>query len=425
MSDAKQAEGASTDTFFVEAILKEISDIVSSIDDAQQVMDRLVSLACMMLGVRTCSLVLVNLETQEMRIRAAHGLGEEVMRRFRQRVGEGITGHVAETGKPLLIENVETHPLFRRKNRNRYQTKSLLSVPLIHNNETIGVLNVNNRTDGLVFKRSDELLLSILANLVVIALDKAKMRETAIKFERYEAELRVAQHIQECMLPRSVPEQEHWEIAVRNVPAHAVAGDFFDLIPLPDGRTCVVIGDVCGKGVPAALYMARVLGYFRVAAKIQGEADKIMSFVNELLAGEWTEQTFVTATVCVLGKDGRKMSICSAGHPKPYRMKAGAPEAQALGVQGDLPLGIESGVPFAAVEIAAAPGDVFVFYTDGVTDAKNPEGNILGIEPLKDAISRNASSVETLADAIVSEAEAFAEGQTRADDITLLVIKRT
>ena len=425
MGDAKQAEGASTDTFFVEAILKEISDIVSSIDDAQQVMDRLVSLACTMLRVRTCSLVLVDLETQEMRIRAAHGLSEEVVRRFRQRVGEGITGHVAETGKPLLIENVETHPLFRRKNRSRYKTKSLLSVPLIQNNETIGVLNVNNRTDGLVFNRSDELLLSVLANFVVIAMDKAKMRETAIRFERYEAELRVARHIQECMLPREVPAQEHWEIAVRNVPAYAVAGDFFDLIPLPDGRMCVVIGDVCGKGVPAALYMARVLGYFRVAAKTRDGAEKITSFVNELLAGEWTEQTFVTATVCVLDKDGRKMSICSAGHPKPYWMKEGAAEAQALDVQGGLPLGIESGVHFAGVEIEAEPGDVFVFYTDGVTDAKNPEGKILGIEPLKDAIGRNASSVETLADAIVSEAEAFAEGQTRADDITLVAIRRT
>ena len=78
-----------------------------------------------------------------------------------------------------------------------------------------------------------------------------------------------------------------------------------------DGRTCVVIGDVCGKGVPAALYMARVLGYFRVAAKVQGEADKIMSFVNELLANEWTEQTFVTAAVCVLDKGGRRMSVSS------------------------------------------------------------------------------------------------------------------
>lgn len=411
------------ETYVLETILKEISDVVSSIDDAQKVMDELVRLTTTLLKVGNCSLVLIDPGTEELRIKAGFGLRPEVVQNFRQRIGEGITGWVAKTGKPLLVEDVETHPLFARRSSNRYSTKSLLSVPLIHRQQVIGVLNVNNRNDGGVFTRSDELLLSVLANFAVIAIEKAHMRGKLIEQERYEADLRVAREIQERILPGELPCKERWELAARNVPARAVAGDFYDVIPVAEDHTCVVLGDVCGKGVPAALYMARVLGYYRVVAQIRQGPSDIMAFVNDLLAAEWSERTFVTATMCVFDNQTGRISFCSAGHPVPYLLRENG-EVTAVDIGHGLPLGIESGMPFDSTQQETLPGDTFVFYTDGITEAKNAAGDMFRDERLMAVMSAHRGSAESLAQKIVAAVEEFSGVDNQSDDITLVVIKR-
>jgi signal transduction protein with GAF and PtsI domain len=161
----------------IESILKELSEIVNSTEDDKKVMDEIVRLTTTLLQVGNCSLLLIDNETDEMHIHAAYGLSPEIVSNFHARIGEGISGWVAKTGKPLLIENIETHPLFHRKNRAHYSTKSLLSAPLIHEKRTIGVLNVNNRNDGGAFTKADEETLCTLAKFVVVALEKSWERE--------------------------------------------------------------------------------------------------------------------------------------------------------------------------------------------------------------------------------------------------------
>jgi sigma-B regulation protein RsbU (phosphoserine phosphatase) len=409
----------------VETILKDISDIVRSLDDAQLVMDELVRMTTGMLGVGNCSLVLIEANGQDMRMGAAYGLSPDIMRNYRQKVGEGITGWVAKTGQPLLIEDVENHPLFQRKSNTRYNNKSLLSVPLLRGKRVVGVLNVNNKNDGSVFSRSDELLLSVLANFVVIAIEKAQLRERLRDQERYEADLRVARQIQERILPTELPARDKWEFAARNVPAHAVAGDFFDIIPLPGDRTCIVLGDVCGKGVPAALYMARVLSYFRVVTQLRDTPDGIMAFVNDLLAAEWSERTFVTATLCVIENHGGKISFCSAGHPVPYRVRESTGEVLPAPIEHGLPLGIEAGVPFQTTEMDAASGDTFVLYTDGITEARGPDGSLFREERLCDVLHAHCGTAEACAQSIVAAMQKFTLTEAQSDDITFVVVRRT
>lgn len=417
---------AVTQTYMAETILKEISDVVSSIDDVKSVMQDLMRLTTSLLGVGNCSLVLCEPGSEELRMHAAHGLSPEVVQAFRGKIGEGITGWVAKTGKPLLIENVETHPLFQRASRSRYSTKSLLSVPLIFQREVIGVLNVNNRRDGGIFTKSDELLLSVLANFIVIAIEKARMRERLVLQERFEADLRVAREIQESILPSELPSKEHWEFAARNVPARLVAGDFFDAIPLPENRCCVVLGDVCGKGIPAALYMARVLGYYRVVAQMKQTSAGIMSFVNDLLAAEWSERTFVTATLCVFDNETGKISFSSAGHPTPYLLRESTGQVMPVEISHGLPLGIESGMPYDSCELETQPGDTFVLYTDGITEAKSAvDGDMYREERLAKLMSLHRGSADELARKILEAVVEFAGPEADADDLTLVVIKRT
>ena len=148
MKGEQHRDAPCAESYALEKILKEVSDIVSLLEDAQKVMNELVRLTTRLLKVGNCSLVLIEPGTDVLRIHASYGLNPEIVRTWRARIGEGITGWVAQTGKPLLIENVETHPLFQRKSLRRYSTKSLLSVPLIYQKRVLGVLNVNNRNDA-------------------------------------------------------------------------------------------------------------------------------------------------------------------------------------------------------------------------------------------------------------------------------------
>lgn len=421
----KHHDAPGAESYALEKILKEVSDIVSVLEDAQKVMNELVRLTTGLLKVGNCSLVLVEPGTDVLRIHASYGLNPEIARTWRGRIGEGITGWVAQTGKPLLIENVETHPLFRRKSNQRYSTKSLLSVPLIYQKRVLGVLNVNNRHDAGVFTKSDELLLSTLANFIVIAIEKAQMRERLIEAERHEADLRVAREIQEQVLPAALPIRERWEFSARNLPARWIAGDFFDAIPVADDRTCVLIGDVCGKGVPAALYMARVMAYCRVVTQVRRTAGGILAFVNDLLASEWTDLTFVTALACVFDNRSGRITFCSAGHPMPFRLRESTGEVSVIEAGHGLPLGIESGSSFEDVDIEAQPGDAFVLYTDGVTEAKNPSGELFHEKRLEEALRGHHGRPEALTERILTAVQAFAGHEPQSDDLTLVTIKHT
>jgi len=409
--------------YHIETILKEVSDVVSSIDDVEDVMNQVVRLTSTLLGVKNCSIVIIEPDGVTLRIRASHGLPESVTEQWRGRVGEGISGYVAQTGKPLLIEDVETHPRFARKSKKRYSTKSLLSVPLIFQKRVIGVLNVNNRLDGRIFNRADELLLSVLANFIVIALEKAQMRHRLRETERIETELRVAREIQESILPRDLPELKRWRFAARNLPAREVAGDFYDAIALPDNRVCVVMGDVCGKGAPAAVYSGRMLGYFRAAAQVRRTPGEIISFVNDLLTPEWTERTFVTAVVGVFD-DAGGAAFSSAGHQDPLRLRPpGIVESVSAG--GGFPLGVMSGASFATSEVRTEANEAFLFYTDGITEATNADGEMFRRERLDEALKSDTRlPAEEILNRILSEVNDFVAGAPQSDDMTLLVAER-
>ena len=420
------AQTTIAESFLVENLLKEISDVVRTIDDAQSVMAHVVHLTTRLLEVGTCSLMLLDPGRQALRIRAAHGLPEHVLDTWEGKVGDGISGHVAQTGEPLLIEDVETHPLFARKSQKKYSTKSLLSVPMKYEDETIGVLNVNNRLDGRIFTHADELLLCTLANFVVIAIQKARMQERIRENERFEADIRAAREVQEAMLPKELPTLEKWEIAAGYLPAREVAGDFYDAIELPDNRLCVVVGDVCGKGLPAAVYMARVLGYFRVGAHVYNrDAAELMSFVNDLLAPEWTERTFVTAICAIFDNNTGAVSICTAGHQDPLGANIHNRDVGDTPAGNGLPLGVMGGFAFDAACLDTSPGDTFLLYTDGVTEAKDAAGNLFGSDRLKRVMAEHDGTASELAEHIKTAVHDFAKGTAQSDDVTLAVIRRT
>lgn len=408
----------------VESVLKEISEVVSSIDDSQSVLESLVHLVTRMLQVQKCSLMILDREAGELRIRAAHGIPPDVVRNCRIPLGEGIAGWVAREGKPLLIQDLESHPIFGRPSAGRYATTSLLSVPLRFRGEVMGVLNVNNKLDDSVFEQGDEFLLTVVANFAVIALDKARLREIEAGKARMDAEMRTARRIQEGMLPRHFPVDRAFEYAARSLPAQGVAGDFYDFVSMADGSVTIVLGDVCGKGMGAALNMARVISYFRAAAREHKATDKVMSFVNKLVASEWVEQNFVTATLLHLDDRRGTLSVSSAGHQAPLLRCAVRAQVLEVPVDSGLPLGVREEEEYSVCTLDFQKDDIVLAYSDGVTEARDSDDQLFGDERFLEVVRSGPSRPEKLVETVANAVFSFAGTRSQSDDLTIVAVRK-
>ncbi|MGD1000273.1 MAG: GAF domain-containing SpoIIE family protein phosphatase [Candidatus Brocadiia bacterium] len=410
---------------FVQAIFKEISDIVASQKDSERVLNELVRRVGRMLEVNRCSLMLIEPGGKTLRIRAAHGIAPDVVKAARIRMGEGIAGWVALHGRPLLVKDVATHPLFKRQSAAHYSTRSLLSVPLLFRDRVIGVLNVNNKRDGAVFKESDQVLLSTVANFLVIALEKAELREVEEEKKRIDFELDLAQDIQQAFLPKAFPAGGNLQFAAYCHSARKVAGDFYDVLPLIGNMQVVLLGDVCGKGIAAALYMARVMSYFRAVASLRNDAEGLLPYVNRFLAREWCDRTFATALMVVINMDRSTASIYGAGHSPPYLICEKRGTLSPVAVKNGLPLGVDENCEYDGSDLTLESGDSLVLYTDGITDAVDGNGEFFGAARLEEVLRTHHGQPDALVSAVAQAVSYFSTGQPQTDDQTILVVRRT
>ena len=409
---------------FVQAIFKEISDIVASQADPESVLNELVRLVGRMLGVSRCSLMLIEPGSKTLRIRAAHGIAADVVKASRIRIGEGVAGWVALHGRPLLIKDVATHPLFKRQNASHYSTRSLLTVPLLFRDRVIGVLNVNNKSDGEVFKESDQVLLSTVANFLVIALEKAELREVQEEKKRIDFDLELAQDIQQAFLPKAFPAGGNLQFAAYCHSARKVAGDFYDVLPLIGSAQVLLLGDVCGKGIAAALYMARVMSYFRVVASLRNDTEGLLPYVNGFLAREWSDRTFATACMVAINMGRSTASIYGAGHPPPYLICEKRGTLSPVAVRNGLPLGVDENSEFDRFDLTLDSGDSLVLYTDGITDAVDGKGDFFGAARLEEVLRTHHGQPDALVTAVAQAVADFSTGQPQTDDQSILVVRK-
>ena len=407
------------------ALLKEISDIVASLDNSAHVLDALVGMVTRTLKVERCSLMLIDPDSEELRIRAARHVDPAVVRSYSARPGEGIAGWVALHGKPLLIKDLEKEGPFKKHGSSKYRNASLLSMPLMFRDKVIGVINVNDKLDGSVFGEQDQLLLGAVANFVVAVLERAKLRELAAEKKRIDADIALARQTQETFLPTALPSDDSLEFASYSRSASRMAGDFYDVMPMCDRDTCVVVGDVCGKGIASALYMARVMGYFRGAAGLRSAPGALLNTVNRLVASESTALAFVTACLAVFDKERKQFSFFNAGHLPAYLFNARSRSLRVVkGVRG-YPLGVDPESSYSGATLDLNRGDTLVLYTDGITEASNAKGEFFGQKRLEGTIARHKGSAQKLVDTIRLSVQQFSEGQPQSDDQTILVAQRT
>jgi serine phosphatase RsbU (regulator of sigma subunit)/anti-sigma regulatory factor (Ser/Thr protein kinase) len=301
-----------------------------------------------------------------------------------------------------------------------------LAVPLVSQGELIGVLNLGPRLSEQEYSSDDRKLLDNLAAQAAPALRVGQLvrqqQAEAATRQRFEQELEVAKLIQQNFLPKQLPELSGWQVAAYYRPAREVGGDFYDVIPLPEGKVGFVVGDVTDKGVPAALVMAATRSVLRASAQRLVNPGETLERVNEHLCPDMPEKMFVTCLYGVLDPETGHFRFANAGHDLPYVKTAdGSEELRARG----MPLGLMPGMLYEEKETVLQPGDSLLLHSDGIVEAHSPDREMFGFPRLKQCVADYPGGGE-LIDRVLSDLHAHTGPDAeQEDDITMVTLQRS
>jgi len=301
-----------------------------------------------------------------------------------------------------------------------------LTLPLVSQGELIGLLNLGPRRSEQDYSSDDKRLLQNLATQAAPALRMAQLvrqqQADARKRERIEQELRVARVIQETLLPKKIPTFAGWQIQADWQPAREVSGDFYDFIPLPDGRMAVIIADVTDKGVPAALVMATTRSILRAATENLISPGDVLARTNELLHPDIPAKMFVTCLYILIEPASGKVVFANAGHNLPYLISNGqVTELRATG----MPLGLMPGMQYEEVEAQLSERDALLLSSDGLVEAHNPKREMYGFERMVKVMESEITTEEIIPEFLRSLKEFTGENYEQEDDITLVTLLHT
>lgn len=342
---------------------------------------------------------------------------------------DGLLALLRRTRAPQMLALLATEPeqyQLAAEDRERLTRSGVvLSVPMFLHGRLVGIVNVGPKKSGKVYSQEDIDLLSTVGGQAAIAIENARLHKSEIENQRLEKELALARDIQQSLLPKSNPLIEGLDISGISIPAMTVGGDYFDYIELGDGRLLVVVGDVSGKGVSAALYMSKIQGMIQVIAPMHDHPKEMLSQVNRRIYESLDRKSFITMVLALFDTKRKEVLICRAGHSKAL-----------IGVNGNLEylrgggigLGLERGPIFEQqLEEVRRPLDedsLFVFYSDGLTEAMNDRMAPFGEESVYDLVrSKRSLKAQELQQMILTSVEEYRGSAEQNDDLTIVVVK--
>jgi sigma-B regulation protein RsbU (phosphoserine phosphatase) len=357
-------------------------------------------------------------ETCVFQTQAVRGYEIDDLQELHLKMGEGLIGHVALSGKPFISPDVRKEPRYINA---RARTHSEMVAPIISNSEVVGVFDLES--DELnAYDKHDLEVLGLLASHVAIIIEKVMLHDQLIEKQRLETQLEVARQVQLELLPPRDPQLDGFDISAYNFPTEEVSGDYYDWVRIYDDQIGIVIADVSGKGVPAALLMAFLRACLR-AATHTGYAPHIsMAKVSYLLWESIQRNQFVTAFYGILDSANRTLAYSNAGHNPPFLMDANG--TAHFEERGGVPLGMFRDTRYYEYYATIEPGQVLVLYTDGVTEAMNRKREEYGRDRLVETV-RNCRhlSAREMIDFIHHDVLNWTEGLGATDDVTFFIIK--
>ena len=350
----------------------------------------------------------------------------EKVKADRIRLGEGVIGLVAEQGRSILIVDCQSDPRVPKAAADFPAMNSLMAAPLRIREEILGVFAVVNKRQGLAFNEQDVDLLQALADQAAVTVDLVGLVDEVARKQRYEQELRLAQEFQLMLLPKKCPDVPGFALAAFSMPALEVGGDFYDFIPLGDRLWGIVIADVSGKGMPAALIMAMARSALRAEARQSRSPRCILQRLNQRFLEDTKENVFITMTYGILDAKARTFRFARAGHEPLVLCPAGDGEASLRTPKG-IALGMVEAEVFDLIQedqIAFSPGETAVLYTDGAVEAMDAKEEEYGHERLYRGLrKRPGRSCQELVQDMVQDIRQFCSQAPQHDDITLVAIQ--
>ena len=335
------------------------------------------------------------------------------------REGKGIVGHVIRSGEAVCAPDVRRDP---RYIMGRASTRSEVAVPVRLDGRTIGALNLES--DHLeAFHAHDVEVLSFFAEATAIAVEKAMLHERLVEAGRVERQLQLAQQVQARLLPNRPPRVRGYELAGVCLPSARVGGDYFDYVPLSDGRLGLVVADVSGHDLPAALIMSAFRTLVRTGLRSERPLGEVARTLDRELLDSTAGAAFVTAVLAVLEPARGCLRYVNCGHHPPFIDRA---ETEPLWLDRGGPLlGLLDGACFEVGEIHLDPDDRLVIFTDGIVEARNPAGEWFGTDRLVGMVRSNRGlAAGRLVEHMVLEARGFVGVGDFDDDVTALVVRR-
>jgi sigma-B regulation protein RsbU (phosphoserine phosphatase) len=335
------------------------------------------------------------------------------------RTGKGIVGHVIRTGETVVAPDVSCDPHYIQ---GRVQTRSEIAVPIVSNTEVIGALNLES--DELdAFSVADAELLEAFAVAAAICIDKTVMHRQVVEKRLMEQQLKIARDVQASLLPDCAPDVAGYDIAGLNLQAWDIGGDYFDYFPLEDGRVGLVIADVSGKGVSAALLMATFRAALRSEVRRNRPIPTLIEDVHRTLVESMDTSRFVTAVYGILDPALGTFTYINCGHNPPLLLRGSG--AQEFLPTGRRAVGMLGSQPTPACVVTIAHGDMLVFYTDGVIEVSDPHDGEFGTAGLTHVLTASAAQpAEEIIHAVVDATRTHAETDHYTDDFTIVVVKR-
>jgi serine phosphatase RsbU (regulator of sigma subunit) len=299
--------------------------------------------------------------------------------------------------------------------------RAVIAAPLLWRGETLGVLYLDS-AGVAAFSQADLELLSGVAGQSAAAVGNARLHAELLKRQRLEQDLHLAERIQQSFLPRKLPKAEGYTFCARYDPAYEIGGDFYDFVRLPDDRLGIVIGDVSGKGIGAALYMARLTRDLRYFALAEDDPAGVLRWMNRAVIESGQDDIFVTLLYAVLDPHDRTLHFANAGHMPPIVRKRAQQKVEVRDQTSGLPLGVLPDPDYESESLALEPGDTVVIFTDGLVEAMNPAQQMYGMDRLVQCLGEGGSGAHEVLDRTVRDCQRHVGDAPQFDDTTVVCL---
>jgi sigma-B regulation protein RsbU (phosphoserine phosphatase) len=399
-------------------VLNEIATELTSILDLDPLLEKVGQLLRRLIDYQMFTIMLLDEKGEMLITRYVWRFGHAHAPLRSLPITTGLVGAAVREWRLVNVPDVQNDPRYVALNP---ETRSELIVPLFHKGRIIGVLDLEHTRTGF-FNEEHERVLTTLAAQVAIAIENARLYQAVSTQERQlERDLTMAREVQLRLLPTTAPKLTNAELAVRFLPARAIGGDLYDFVEYGDGRMAIVLGDVSGKAAPAALFAALVSGIMRSAAQQQPAPAEMLSVLNDAIQERKLESQYVTMLFALWNDESRSLQVANSGAVQPIFCRGC--DSSAVRVEG-FPLGLFPDVSYDELSLAAQPGDVIVFVSDGILDAESDAGEMYGQERLSELLcSRRELAAQEIADAILADVSRFQGEHERFDDETIIVLK--